>query len=272
LQKKYRLDTLQAALRLIDFLLESSESELGVSEISRGLGLNKSQTYRILQNLVEYSYVNKKPDTRKYQLGTKFLLAGRIVSERLDILREAGPVMDQLRDHTDETVHLVLRRDLGPVCIAERQSSHRLRFFASVGLRLPWHAGSASKLLLAHLPRERREEILSRGSLEAFTPNTITDPERLRTELDQILADGYATSESEMTVGAWAVAAPIHTHTGAVTAAISVVAPPERLEDGKRQVTIARVIDAARAISARLGFVDSRDQLPAISVASKPSS
>jgi IclR family KDG regulon transcriptional repressor len=256
LDKRYHLETLQATLRLIDLFLASSEHTLGVSEISRKLDLTKSQVYRILQNLVEYGYIQKDSETRKYQLGLKFLFAGQVVSRRLNLLQEANPVLDELCEQTDETVHFALITDYGPVCIAERQSSHRLRFFASVGMRLPWHAGSASKLLLAYLPPDQQEEILSRDSLEAYTPNTITDPDRLREELETIRCDGYATSNAEMSIGARAAAAPVRDHTGNVIAAISVVGPPERLDAGRMAEVAPLVIDAARKISTRLGFIE----------------
>ena len=255
MDKRYHLETLQAALRLIDLFLCSSEHTLGVSEISRKLDLTKSQVYRILQNLIEYGYIQKDSETRKYQLGLKFLFAGQVVSRRLDLLHEANPVLDELCEQTDETVHFAVTTDYGPVCIAERQSSQQLRFFASVGMRLPWHAGSASKLLLAHLPPEQQEEILSHGSLEAYTPNTITDLDRLRTELSKIRCDGYATSNAEMSIGARAAAAPVQDHTGNVIAAISMVGPPERLDDQRMAEVTQLVIDAARKISTRLGFV-----------------
>jgi len=256
LSSKYRLDTLQAALRLIDLFLESREFRLGVSEISRKLGLGKSQVHRILQNLVEYGYIQQDSETREYRLGLKFLFAGQVVSQRLDLLREANLVLDQLCRETDETVHLVVKADKGPVCVAERQSSHQLRFFASVGMQLPWHAGSASKMLLAHLSPEQQEEILSNRSLESYTPNTITDPDKLREELRKILSCDYATSEAEMGVGARATAAPIRDHTGSVIATVSMVGPAGRLNDHRMAEVTQLVIDAARKISMRLGFVE----------------
>jgi DNA-binding IclR family transcriptional regulator len=256
LDDKYRLDTLRAALRLIDHFLTSPKHELGVTELSRELGLTKSQTYRILQNLLDFDYVQKNARTRKYQLGLKFLSAGRVVSQRINLLREARPVLHRLRDRLDETIHLVLTTDKGPVCVAERQSSQRLRFFADVGMRLPWHAGSASKLLLAYLPPEQQEEILAGDGLEAYSPRTITDPARLRAELAQIRLNGYATSHGEMTASARAAAAPIRDHSGAVVATISVVGPADRLADEKMASAIQQVTVAGHEISARLGFVD----------------
>jgi IclR family KDG regulon transcriptional repressor len=254
LKSQYRLDTVQATLRLIDLFLESSDHEFGVSQISRELDLTKSQIYRILQNLAEHDWVQQHPDTRKYQLGFRFLFAGQVVQRRLDLLREAGTILDQLRDETDETVHLVIRREQEPMCIGERQSSHRLRFFADVGMRLPWHAGSASKLLLAYLPPAQQEQILSDGPLIAYTSNTITDPEQLRRELESICRDGYATSDAEMSIGTRAVAAPIRDHSGAVVATVSVVGPAERLKNERMPTVTQQVIAAARRISARFGF------------------
>lgn len=258
MQEKYRLESLQAALQVLELFLESPKVQLGVSEIGRQLDLGKSQVYRILQNLAEYGYISRDPETRQYQLGLKFLLAGRMVSERLDLLHVANPVLDQLWEQTGETVHLVLKTKQGPLCVAERQSVHRLRFFAAVGMRLPWHAGTASKILLAHLPRKQQEEILS-GDLEAYTPNTPTEPDELRNDLRQILAAGYATSYGEMTIGARAIGAPIRDYHGSVIATISVVGPSQRLDEQKIDEYTTLVIDAARRVSERLGYLERSD-------------
>ena len=251
--QKYLLSTLQATFKLIDLFLESAESELGVSEISRALDMPKGQVYRILQNLVDYGYIQKNQEARKYSLGLKFLFAGQVVSKRLSLLQEAGLVLEQLCTQTDETVHLVLKTDAAPVCVAERQSSHQLRFFASVGAQLPWHAGSASKLLLAYLSPEQQAAILSNCPLKAYTCHTITNPTILQEELKKIMRDGYATSKGEMNIGARAVAAPIYDYTGTVIAALSVVGPSERLNDARMAEITHLVLDAVRVVSARLG-------------------
>lgn len=253
MKSQYRLKTVQSTLELIELLADSPEDELGISEIASLTGKGKTEVFRILVNLAEHDYVQENPITRKYRLGLKFLQVGRVVNERLSLLNEAGPILDELARRTGETVHLVIKTPQGPVCIAERQTSHELRFFARIGMRLPWHAGSASKMLLATLPCAVQDEILH-GELSKYTSNTIREPDRLRSELSRAILDGYITSYGEMNAGARAAAAPIWDHTGEVVAAVSVVAPDERADEVRMRLFIECVIAAGRAISERLGY------------------
>lgn len=250
---RYRLRTVQAACELVDFFSNSPMSELGVSEIADGLQLSKTAVYRLLQNLIEYGYIQENAQTRKYRFGVKFLLLGKIVSERIDLVRESDSVLNELRDQTGETVHLNLITPKGPVCIAERQTSHQLRFFTRVGMVLPWHAGSAGKVLLAFLPQGFQEQLLSGGGLASYTQNTITDADVLRSELANIRVNGYATSNAEVYVGAWAAAAPIRDGDGSVSACVSVVGPRDRME-GREEEIVRLVTASAQRISSRLGF------------------
>jgi IclR family KDG regulon transcriptional repressor len=251
---RYRLRTVQAACELVDFFSNSPMNELGVSELAEGLHFSKTAVYRLLQNLIEFGYIQENANTRKYRFGVKFLLMGKVVCERIDLARESESVLELLRDQTGETVHLNVVTPKGPVCIAERQTSHQLRFFTRVGMILPWHAGSAGKVLLAFSPEPFQEQILAGGDLVAYTQNTVTDSRALRTELASIKAKGYAMSNAEVYLGAWAVAAPIRNGGGAVEACVSVVGPRDRME-GREAEAALLVTTSAQTISSRLGFV-----------------
>ena len=162
-------------------------------------------------------------------------------------------MLDDLAGLTGETVRLVMKTQQGPVCIAERQTAHQLRFFARIGLRLPWHAGSASKMLLSTMPAEFQEEIL-RGELPAYTSRTIGTADELRRELASAVKNGYTISLGEMNAGARAVAAPIRDYSGDVVATVGVISPDERADDARMAFLVETVVAAAQTMSERLGY------------------
>ena len=92
------------------------------------------------------------------------------------------------------------------------------------------HATGVGKVLLAYAPADVQHKILA--SLRRITPYTITQPARLRAQLDRIPADGYATTAEEMTLGACSVAVPIHRGDDAV-AALGIVVPSLRRDKGR---------------------------------------
>jgi IclR family transcriptional regulator, acetate operon repressor len=139
------------------------------------------------------------------------------------------------------------------VYVDQVSSAHLVASTNWVGRRTPLHASSSGKVLLAHMPEAERQQVLARP-LEAVTPRTVTDPAALLRQLDEVRARGYATIRDELEQGLNAVAAPVRQLSGEVVAALSVSGPSFRL----RAVDLPRLgrlaIDAAGAVSRRLGW------------------
>jgi IclR family acetate operon transcriptional repressor len=128
-----------------------------------------------------------------------------------------------------------------------------------VGKRTPLHTTSTGKVFLAFMGDDERERRLAEP-LEAATPRSVTSPETMRTQLAEIRRRGYAQTLEELEVGLNAVAAPVRQGDGTVIAALSVSGPSFRL----RPVDLPRIgqqtIEAADAVSRRLGYVERRSR------------
>lgn len=110
------------------------------------------------------------------------------------------------------------------------------------------HAGAAGKIILACLSTNRLNQIVSRG-LPAFTPNTITDAEELKSELKKIRKQGYAFSNSEFAEGGVAFAGPILDSENTVIGCINIVIPADRFNEGKKDQFKNIVRDGAAKVS-----------------------
>src|SRR5258708_4802511 len=114
------IGSLSKALDLIDVLAENG-TELGISDLARRLDLSKNQVFRILKTLEEHGYAHQL-ESRAYQLGFRFFSVGQHVVEHADVVQTALPLMDQLRDATGESVHLLVLDGDQAVCTARRES------------------------------------------------------------------------------------------------------------------------------------------------------
>ena len=112
---------------------------------------------------------------------------------------------------------------------------------------MPIHAGAASKLLLAYLDADELEMWLSKP-LIGFTSKTITDPKRLRSELQRIRRLGWAQDKGENAPSIHAYAAPVFTKSGKMVAALSIPFL-SGTEATRMEVIRMAAIDAAAAIS-----------------------
>jgi IclR family transcriptional regulator, acetate operon repressor len=241
----------QAVLRAVSLLkaFTPGRPEIGLAELSRTVGLNKTTAYRLLSALESEGMVERAPGAPAYRLGRELLALGSLALGSGDLRELSRSELHALALQTRETATLEVLVGSDVVILGEVAGSHVIGTMPSVGSRWPAHATSTGKVLLAHLP-----DLLLEGSLVALTPRTITDHNALRRELARVRERGYATSYEELEPGFVAVAAPVRGGGGEVVAAISVGGPKSRLTLEKAAEIGRQLPRAAARVSERLGY------------------
>lgn len=237
--------------------------ELGVTEISRELGVHKSTVSRLLSTLENERVVNRNPETGRYRLGVGLLELSGLVTLHADLRRVARPLMNQLAQLTEETVNLAVLEGDEAVNIEHiTPLGRRVMNIGWVGRRTPLHASSTGKVLMAYLPRSELEAILQEP-LDKFTEHTLVELSEIHAEMTLIREQGYASGLEELEIGLNAVAAPIHNHTGRVIAAINTAGPAYRLSKERIEEEVAQlVVDYTKRISHEFGY-GKTDETPA---------
>lgn len=226
---------------------------LTVMEISRLTGFNQSAVSRILATLAKKKCVEHAGTDGKYQLGVKFYQWQSVLRMRTSLSDLARPIMENLRDLCGEEVSLYVLSESNRICLDAVKSHHGVAKVTPVGKVFPLHCGAAGKVLLAHVPETERKSILRQGSLERYTPDTITEPAQLEADLEKIRRDGYAISLGEREEGAYSVVAPVRDAKGRVIASLSISGPIFRFPEEKHAESVQAVLKAAREISTVVG-------------------
>lgn len=247
------LKTVDNALNTLDFL-GIFGGQVGVRELAEYLGTNKSSTHRLLTTLERHGYVSQDPITGKYQLGMRLFEAGAVVLSQMNLRAAARPHLEMLAEKTGEVVHLAVENGSQCVYVDKVTGPRAIPTASQLGWRKPLYCTGVGKALLAFLPEPRVNQIVRGGPLSALTPNTITDPDRLMAELEEIRGSGVAYDREEIELGLSCVAAPVLGANGRVVAAISVAAPTPRFLGERREHLVGLVRDAAEAISYDLSF------------------
>jgi DNA-binding IclR family transcriptional regulator len=199
--------------------------------------------------LLNGGFLERAGDGEKFRLGLRLLEMGLGALRGLDFRRAAYPYMQQLVDRFQETCTLSIF-DRGRMLYVEVvYGEHSLTIAARVGRHLPAHCTASGKVLLAFLPPEITEPILS-GPLAAYTDKTITSPAKLREELGLVRQCGYAVTDEEFEAGIRAISAPIRDIDGKVIAAMSIPFPTSRLNPERIPEIAQALMDAANAVSA----------------------
>jgi IclR family transcriptional regulator, KDG regulon repressor len=246
------LSSVKNALRILNsFTMDEPEKK--VSDISSSLGLNKSTVSRTMATLASEGFVFKDPETKKYRLGFSILTLSGIINSNMDIVRESQPILNKLVETLGETAHISIFDHLEVVYLQKVECNHPVRFLTHVGKRNPPYCTSSGKVLLAYSSPDIIEAIINQG-LKQYTKNTITDPDKLRSHLNEIREHGYAYSVEEFSEGVITIAAPIYDYTGKVIAALSVVGPKQRIQQQKIPFFAKKVMSASTEISQNMGY------------------
>ena len=232
------------------------DREIGVTELSRRLGIGKSTAHRLLSTLADERLLEQDPQTGAYRLGLAMYELGASVALHTDLHEASAPVLDQLRNATRETVQVAVLDGREVVYVERRESPQTLRLFGRVGHRNDAHCTSTGKLLLAYLPPDSLDDTLRGWRLARKTPFTVPDTRALRTALEAVRQQGWAENISESELGVASVAAPIRNGRGEVIAAVSVAGPVQRLGNDSLRRFARPVVEAGLAISRRLGYRD----------------
>ncbi len=242
----------ERTLDILDAFLDAggARSALGVGEVARLTRHPKSTVYRLLLTLTARGYLRRDPMSDKFMLGER-LSEGP--SHEVDLRAAAQSVLAGLRDTCGETIGLHALAGDERVCIAAAEGVRDLRTSGRVGSRAPLYGGASARAIMAFLPARRWEEIIARTGLAPLTPQTITDPARLRAELQRIRTEGYAVSTGEWDEGVTSLAAPIFGPGDRVVASINISGPSLRFGHEKISLLVGALKAAATVITQRLG-------------------
>jgi len=217
------------AVAILDALADVGDA--GTTDIARRTGISPSTVSRQLGTLARLGLVEHVPATGRYRLGVRVLRLANAVLGRLNLRDAARAHLEELVGEVGETATLSIPGDRDAITVDFIPTDRYLQGVTRLGRPSVGHASSAGKVLLAFgsVP-------VPRGRLRRFTPKTITDPDVLSRELDQVRRQGWAAAIEERESGLSAIAAPVWDASGTLAAIIALQGPTSRFEIGRAHV------------------------------------
>ncbi|MFA9418244.1 IclR family transcriptional regulator [Natrinema sp. HArc-T2] len=224
-------------------------------ELADTVGIANSTAFSHLTTLEELGYVVKEPDG--YRLGLRLLDHGiQAKYHYRELLDASKPVLEQLVSETDEAVNLVVEEDNHAVYIGRLTGDRGVPTNSWVGKHKQIHTLSAGKAILAHMPENQVDEIISQTGLDGVTAETITTREELESEFEEIRERGVAFNNCESHESIRAVGAPIILNEE-VYGAVSVAGPAKRLTGEYFRSEIPDLLlGAVNEIELKLAYTD----------------
>jgi len=247
------VQSVDRAVNVLEIL--AREGSAGVSEVAAEIGVHKSTAFRLLAALEERDLVEQNSERGKYQLGFGVLRLASAIPARLDMVRQARPVVDDLAQRVDETINLAVVREHYAVHVQQALGSAAVASQNWVGQLTPLHATSSGKILLAYMGEEQLNTVLAVAGLKAYTKHTVTSRKTLMAQLAEAREQGFATTFEELETGLNAAAVPVRDHTGTVVGALSASGPAYRFDKTRIEAVADDLKAAGERISQRMGWL-----------------
>ncbi|MCD9875808.1 IclR family transcriptional regulator [Streptomyces guryensis] len=238
------------SLRILEAVAQHQPVTVG--ELTKIFGLPKSTVQRTLVTLAEAGWLRaSRKDTTRWEIGARVLAVRPAALQGSSLFAAARDPMVQLRDKVNETIHLSVPDALQCMVVVDRvDCDHPVRTFHAIGDTSPLHATATGRAVLAHLPKQDIEELITQG-LERYSETTPADPEELRAELRRIRTDGYAVNRNQWRPGVCAIAAPILDENGTPLATVAISMPDSRYDADELPEWGRLVADTAAEITGR---------------------
>jgi DNA-binding IclR family transcriptional regulator len=233
-----------------DLLVRVLEAEepVALTELASAAGIPKSTASRLVSALERRGLVEQDGERGRLRPGPAILrVAERGMLER-NIVELARPVLDALAEASGETINLAVAARHGVEHVAQVDGRHFLGAGQWLGRSVEYHCSANGKVFMAF-----GRATIAPHALTQHTDRTITDPGRLREELEAVRRDGFAAAIDELELGLAAIAAPVTGGRGDVVAALSISGPSVRMTPARIGELRPVLIDQADRLSRRLG-------------------
>ncbi len=231
------------ALQIVELLIASPTHELGVTEVARELGVVKSTAHQLLATLAAHGFVENNGISGRYRLGVRAMEAGAVASTQAGLGPAVLPLLEALVAEVHETCSIGVLTGNSVSLVQRVEAESVLRVDLRVGTQLPIQTSAIGRIILAEMPRERREQILDALDM--------SKAERRKTDraIEVARQEGCAIVRNIPVEGISAIAVAVRTSTQAPLAGLVVAAPSFRFNPDAFRSALTRTADliAARA-------------------------
>jgi DNA-binding IclR family transcriptional regulator len=250
----YIAPPVQRAVRLLRHIADG-DPVASVSETSKALKINRTTLLRLLHTLEAEGFVQRRNGESGYQVGLSLItLSARVIFSQ-DMMRVADPILASLAEAVEMSAHLGVLDDAYVLYVLRRTPNAPLASNIRIGSRLPAHATTMGRAILAYMNTPDVDEIFRGKPLLRFSANTPTTMGELHAALKQARRDGFVWSMGFFEPSIGSAAVPVLDFAGAPVAALNVSGPLDLFRDKSRRRLIKQELSAAGLeVSQRLGW------------------
>lgn len=239
----YSIQSVDNALRLLELLSEEN-GDVRLTHLSEKMDMNKANVFRLLATFEQRGFVERSEHSGKYRLGHAAFEVGQKMLLRMELLRKAKPIMEQLAREFNEAIYLAILRKNEILMLEMVGSTQQVEIIPLVGRSYQLPETAAGKLFLAFNGAE-------------VTPSPGYVKLLVERERDHIRRRGGCLDRDALGEGIVSIAVPIFNKRGEIIGSLCIVGPNFRLTDELLENRFFPPLRAAgQAISLRLGYIN----------------
>lgn len=238
-------------MHVLQLVADSSEP-LNVGALVRASGYPRPTVHRIVAALLAERLLVENTRSASLALGPRLIQLASRSWGRSELRLAAVDELKRLRDITGETVHLAVPNGTTMVYIEKLESPSAVRMASRIGTSVSLHSTAVGKAYMAALDAATLNPLLEHLPMPRYTPSTVTGLADLHEQLRVTRERGWSVDSEENEAGIFCFGAAILGSRGVPVAAISVSTLIFRQKDNPEQAYVAPLLEACRAISARI--------------------
>lgn len=236
----------KTAGRTVDLfeIFAKAKAPLTLSEIARGLAAPQSSCFNLVRALEARGFLYSIGGNKRLYPTRKLFDIAEAIAGYEPVIPRVEPMMERLRDATNETIILGTRQGERVIYLAVAEGTQTIRYISSAGELKPMHASAIGKALLTTMSPAEREQLIDRLAMPSITARTVTSRDGLLAEIAEAEARGWSRTSGENVDDVMAVALPLRLD--GVTYAIAVAGPIARMTVSEADhVAVTRAMIAA---------------------------
>ena len=251
---KYSIKAAARCLKLMDYATTLARP-VTIGDVCKELDTNSNMAFRMLNTLATAGYMSRDEVSGGYRISLKSLLLSRSALQSLEIRRITMPYLELLWNQFPKAnANLGVRYEDAILLIDRIDTQSLPRTYFTPGKELPFYCSGIGKVLTAFRSNQEIDNLIAKTNFKAYTAYTVTDPKKIKEELEQVRQEGVGRDREEFVTNDNCSAAPIRDAHGHVIAAISLSALETNMSQDEIEAALPKVKETADRISSLIGY------------------
>lgn len=250
------IQSIEVGFRLLRALVATNRPMM-LRDIAANAGMPAAKAHRYLVSFMRIGLVEQDAASGRYDLGAYALDLGLSSLGRLDPVRLAGPILEELCESLQETVALAVWGNYGATIVRIVDAGGPVTITLRAGTVLPLTKSATGRAFAAfyrgpYLKKMLDQEVQETAEASKIAVTTVR--RQLETVLTEIRSRRISRATGSLTPGINGFSAPVFDHTGSMVAAITALGPVGEFNVEWDSPVAKAMLEAAANLSHRLGY------------------